>query len=59
MSDNEEIALAYLLYTIYYEAIGSDHWAWDELAPEEREAWVQISQYILATYETKETPDHR
>lgn len=57
MTDTEEIALAQQLYKIYYEALGNDRWTWLELAPNEREAWIQVSQFILAGLDNE--PDHK
>ena len=60
----ETVTLAQQLYAIYAEAhgFGSD-WTygvfkWDEIKPQEQEAWVQVAQYIDTHYGTQE-PDHR
>lgn len=47
-----------VLYSIYWEAIGKQFWQWDELAPEERTAWIMVAQYILAGL-GNEVPDHK
>ena len=50
-------ALAQQLYALYWEALGKlQFWTWEELKPEEREAWVQIAQFIDAR---TDEPDHK
>lgn len=56
--DTEGEALAMVLYSIYWEAIGKQFWQWDELAPDERTAWIMVAQYVLAGLDN-DVPDHK
>lgn len=46
MDSNDIELLAQQLYAIYWEAIGKMRWEWDKLDPSEREAWIQVAEYV-------------
>lgn len=62
----ETVILARLLWALHQEALGKEdtqEWkdgypSWDELEPFEREAWVQVAQYVTDHYGNQE-PDHK
>lgn len=56
MPDEDE-ALAQTLYAIYYEALGNDRWAWQELTDEERTAWIMVAQWVISNRDNE--PDHK
>lgn len=62
MPDTEIDALAKLLWALHAEALGYLDKAmvgWDDLKPYEREAWIQVVEYIAANFDAKVSPDHR
>jgi len=54
----ETEALAQQLYELYREAYGRMLWQWEQLQPKEREAWIQVAEYVEKRGDT-EVPDHK
>jgi len=55
-------ALAKQLYALYVEAIGlkAVKWDWDHLSSVQKEAWIQVAQFVDArALEVETIPDHR
>lgn len=67
----ESIELAQQLFALHDEALGYSYkLSWDDLEPNQREAWVQVAQFVEARLRAvvdvsldlgrlMETPDHR
>jgi hypothetical protein len=50
MGISEQEALARQLYKIHEEALGTGKAEWELESPAWREAWIQVAQYVEATY---------
>lgn len=49
MDDKELEALAQQLFALYDEALGYPYLiAWDALEPNQREAWIQVAEFVSA-----------
>lgn len=46
MGINEQEALARQLYKLYWEAIGIMYHDWDLVQDNQREAWIQVAQFV-------------
>ena len=58
-TDTEAEALARILYAVYSESISKSLWTFEDLRPHEQTAWIILAQWVIATKENEETPDHK